>query len=94
MAKKKDEAPIGLKVADALDFPGELVPGIPKITILADREVEIFNFKGILEFEKIIVRVNTNMGIVSIRGRDFDIKAITDESITLCGRAEKIEIGG
>ncbi len=94
MAKKKEKSMTGLKVADALELPGELVPGIPKITVLADREIEIFNFKGILEFESNIVRVNTNMGIVSVFGRDFDIKAITDESITLCGRAEKIEIGG
>ena len=94
MARKKEDTPIGLKVCDALEIPGEIIPGILKITVLADREVEIYNFKGILEFEPNLVRINTNMGVVTVTGEDFDIKAITDENITLFGKASKVEIGG
>lgn len=91
MRKQKRE-PIAEKIVDAIDMPKEVLLGYPKITIMADKEVTIENYKGILEYENNIIRLNTTMGIVAIEGEDLDISSITDTDIALSGRVVKTEL--
>lgn len=91
MRKQKKE-PFCEKIVDAVDMPKEVILGYPKITIISDREITVENYKGILEYENNIIRLNTSMGIVAIEGENLDISSITDTDISLCGRVVKTEL--
>lgn len=90
--KKKDKAPRGLKVVEALELPAELVLGIPTVTVLGDREATVQNYKGIVEYDNSKVILNTSLGIFSLRGENLDIKTVTDDDITLEGRVTGFDI--
>ena len=90
--KRKDNAPKGLKVAEALELPPDVVLGIPSITVLGGREATIQNYKGIVEYDDKKVVLNTSLGIFTVTGEGLDIKTVTDDDITLEGKVVGFEI--
>ena len=46
---------------------------LPKITILADKEINIENHKGVINFEEDEVKINTSLGPITIYGKNFKI---------------------
>lgn len=89
--EKKIELPVKERVVDSLELPRDIVLGLPKITVLGDREVLIENYKGIIEYNDTVVKLNTSLGIIVLFGELLDIRAITDEDITVSGKITKIE---
>lgn len=71
--------------ADKFEFPKDIVLGLPKITITGENEIIIENHKGIVQFEDNIVRVNSEIGLISIHGKNFSILFIGGETITISG---------
>lgn len=90
--KKQKSAPIGEKIADALELPREVAAGTLRVTVWADREAEIINHKGIIEYDTEIIKLNSAEGVVTIYGQNLDIKSITDEDISVTGKIFKIEM--
>ncbi|MBR5219302.1 MAG: sporulation protein YqfC [Clostridia bacterium] len=90
--KKQKSAPIGEKIADALELPREVAAGTLRVTVWADREAEIINHKGIIEYDTEIIKLNSVEGVVTIYGQNLDIKSITDEDISVTGKIFKIEM--
>lgn len=93
--KKKNRGkklPVSEKIADALELPREVAAGVPKITIWPDREAEVLNHKGIIEYDSEIIRLNSSEGIITINGEQLSIKSFTDDEISVSGRVKKIEI--
>jgi len=96
MRKKKNQTR-GKKVNfidDILEMPKEISSGIPKITMLGFEEMLIENYKGILEYEELYIRINTHIGVINIVGRDFNLKNLNEDDILLTGVFEKIELEG
>ncbi len=77
-------------VTRALELPIEL-SDLSKTTLLGNKEVSIQNFKGILEYETGLIRLNTRDFMVKITGQQLDIKSINDEDITVTGIISAIE---
>ena len=90
--KQRDTAPVGEKIADALELPREVAAGTLRITVWADREAEVVNHKGIIEYGDSIIRLNSAGGVLSLYGEGMDIKSITDEDISVTGKIRKIEM--
>ena len=72
-------------IASKLDLPRDILLDLPKITILANKEINIENHKGIIIFEEEQIKINSNVGEISIYGRDFKILFIGGNTITLSG---------
>ncbi|SEF74285.1 sporulation protein YqfC [Caloramator fervidus] len=79
------------RLSDALDIPQEIVMNVPSLKVVGDSEIIIENHKGIIEYGKNVVRVDSNIGIINIKGSDFIIKSITQDEIELLGKIEVIE---
>lgn len=75
-----------------LELPQEVYSKTPKIIITGFDELIIENFKGILEYEEFIVRVNTYMGIVNINGYGMSLENMTNDDIKVKGKIESIDI--
>lgn len=89
MKKRMDQ--IKSNVSDIFELPKDIVMDLPKITIVGNMQVIITNHKGLIEYTKNIIRVNTNCGVLKIIGADMCIKTIITEEIIIIGNIEGIE---
>ena len=77
-------------IANKLELPRDILLGLPKITILANNEINIENHKGVVIFEEEVVKVNSNVGPISIYGKEFKILFIGGNTITLSGNFKSV----
>lgn len=77
-------------ISEKLDLPKDVVLDLPKITILGNSEITIENHKGIILFEKNIIKINTKIKVVNIEGDNFEILYIGDSTITISGKFKSI----
>lgn len=73
-------------IASHLDLPRDILLNIPKINILGDNEITIENHKGIILFEEDQIKVNSNVGLISIFGKNFEILFIGGNTLTISGK--------
>ena len=78
-------------VAEALDFPLDVVSDIPRCEIMGNCQIVIENIRGILDYNENSIKINTTVGIIKIEGDEFLIDNISDESIYIKGRIVRIE---
>ena len=79
------------RVANALDLPHDIVLNIPRITLTGKIVLLLENHKGIVEYRRDRVRVNTPIGIVAVKGEDLFIKTIIADEITVEGTIMSVE---
>lgn len=78
------------KVAKKFDLPKDVILDIPKITIIGDEEITIENHKGIIMFERDIIKINSRFGAISIKGENFEILYIGSSTTTISGKFKSI----
>lgn len=77
-------------IAETFDLPKDIVLNVPKITIIGNEEITIENHKGIILFERNVIKVNTKVKIINIEGENFEILYIGDSTITISGKFKSI----
>jgi sporulation protein YqfC len=81
-------------LAEHLDLPRDVLFNIPKISILGNNEITIENHKGIILFEDKQIKINTNIGLMSIYGSGFEILFIGGSTLTISGRFKSVAYEG
>ena len=89
---KKNIENIKTNLSEALELPIDIALDLPRITIIGNVEVRIFNHKGIIEYDSQMIRVNSRIGIIKVIGNELEIKNILSEEILVVGNIEKVEI--
>lgn len=77
-------------IAEKLDMPKDIIMGLPKITITGDEEITIENHKGIILFERSLIKINTKIKAINIQGENFEILYIGDSTITISGKFNSV----
>lgn len=77
-------------IAEKFDLPKDVVLNLPKITIIGNDEITIENHKGIILFERDIIKINTKVKVINIEGENFEILYIGDSTITISGRFKSV----
>ena len=80
------------KLERLLEFPKEIVTGLPKFTIMGFEEMLIENYKGILEYEEFYIKISTYIGMVNINGFNLKLDQMKDESILITGKIDSISL--
>ncbi len=62
----------------------------PIITFIGKSEAFIENYKGIIEYTEIGIKISTAIGELNILGDDLWIKQMNEESLTIYGKLESI----
>ncbi len=75
-----------------LEMPQEIYTNNPKVTINGFEEILIENYKGILEYEEFLVRINTYLGIININGYNLNLETMTNDDIRVTGKIESIDL--
>ena len=81
-------------IAEKFDLPREIILDLPKITITGEKEIEIENHKGIVLFDEEEVKINSSFGLISIKGKGFEILFMGGATITLKGKFKSITYCG
>lgn len=81
-------------LAEHLDLPRDVLFNIPKISILGNNEITIENHKGIILFEDKQIKINTNIGLMSIYGSGFEILFIGGSTLTISGSFKSVAYEG
>ena len=81
-------------LSEKLDISKDIILEVPKITIIGKEEIIIENHKGIIVFEKNIIRVNTKIKVIKIVGENFEIIYIGESTLSIKGEFISIEYEG
>lgn len=79
------------KIGSMLELPREVVMNLPLTTIVGADEINIENYKGIIEYSPMKIRIKTSSGIIKIEGRNLNLGQITTENIEVTGSLKSIE---
>ncbi|WP_069998002.1 sporulation protein YqfC [Cellulosilyticum sp. I15G10I2] len=73
------------QLTEALDIPKEVIIDLPVITLTGNKEINVENFNGLLEYTRQKIRLNTRSGILVIDGIELEAKNMTAERICIKG---------
>ena len=79
------------KLDSILELPREVTSSDVKLTLNGFDEILIENYKNILEYQDILIKVNTFEGAISIYGFNLRLEQMTDEDIKIIGQIDNIE---
>ena len=87
------------RMADAANLPKDVVlgvrpdhiMGVPILTLTGHYEVNIENYRGILEYTEQLIRINVRSGQIRITGKSLEINYYTTTDMKITGKVEKIE---
>ena len=71
------------KINQFLEMPEELTTNKPKITILGFDELVIENYKNILEYDEVFIKINTHIGAIDISGFNLKLMQMNQEDLMI-----------
>lgn len=80
--------------AQKLGLPRDVVLDIPKIIITGDNEIVIENHKGIIMFKEDEIKINSNVGVISVQGKSLEILFIGGSTVIIGGKFKDIKYEG
>lgn len=86
-----NKANIKWRISESLELPKEVTLNIPIIKVTGRNDIYIENHKGIVEYSSEILRINSEIGIIKIMGKNLYIKEINKEEIFITGDVNTIE---
>lgn len=82
---------LGKRLVEMFELPKEVVFNLPIIQAVGSEDINITNYKGLLEYNSECVRVTVGSGIIRFEGAGLILRQITSETISISGRVKKIE---
>lgn len=69
----------------------DIMVAAPFLQFNSNKEVTLDGCRGILEYQKEIIRVNTGKMVVAFKGRNLNIKCLTTSSVVIGGYITSVE---
>ena len=79
------------KLADLSEVPKDVAMGFPVLTMIGQMELNIENYRGIIEYTDVLIRIQTKAGQLRINGRVLSIAYYTNDEMKINGRIDSIE---
>ena len=80
------------KINSALEIPKEVYTNQPKLIVIGFNELQIENYKGILEYEDYYIKLETYIGIININGTGLRLDKMTEDNLRITGKIETVDI--
>ncbi len=78
-------------VIEMLELPKEVVLNLPVIQALGNEDVNIINYKGVVEYNEQYVKISAGSGIIRLEGKRLVLRQVTGDQVSISGRIKKIE---
>ena len=82
---RKPRKRISEKIVKKLDIPEDIIFDIPRITMMANKEIRIENFTSVLEYATDKIALRAKNTVIELYGSELNINLITDEEISVSG---------
>ena len=92
MRKNDKEYSFWEKTVDKLDLPGQVVAGLPYVTLTGNHRLYIENHKGILEYGEEAININCGKMIIKIKGQKLELRAMSENELVITGNIASIEL--
>lgn len=76
------------KFLDMMELPKELLKDVSRITLLGNEDILVENYKGIIEYEENIIRLNNG---INVFGTNLNVEEITEADIFITGKINNVE---
>ncbi|WP_167956385.1 YabP/YqfC family sporulation protein [Anaerosporobacter faecicola] len=74
-----------------LSLPGDMIAGAPIITTTGRCSLCIENYKGIIEYNSNVIKVQTKTGKICVEGNNLIIKYFTNDEMRVTGIVHSIK---
>lgn len=81
------------KIVRAANVPKDVVLGVPILTMTGQMELCIENYKGIIEYTDLLIRVQSKIGQIKVVGKHLQIEYYTNDEMKITGRILSIDFG-
>lgn len=78
------------KIAEKLNIPEDISEGLPIVTITGKREIYVENYKGIIEYGKNCIKIQTKSGRITFVGKCLEIVYYTNVDMKITGELESV----
>ena len=79
------------KFTKLFEIPDEVVSDVPKVTVVNFDRILIENYKCILEYQDIFIRIKMSNGLIGISGLNLELNEMTKDDLIIRGTIESIE---
>lgn len=78
------------EMSNRLQLPGDIMAGAPIITAMGRTEICLENYKGILEYNGNLIKVQTKLCRICIEGKHLNILYFTEDEMRITGYIQAI----
>ena len=78
------------KIAEKLNIPQDISDGLPIVTVTGKNEIYVENYKGIIEYGKCSIKIQTKVCRVTFTGKNLEIVYYTNVDMKITGEIESI----
>ncbi|WP_343209039.1 sporulation protein YqfC [Anaerolentibacter hominis] len=68
-----------------LHLPADVMEGAPILTMMGKNQIYLENYRGILEYDDKLVKVQTKMGVLVISGKNICIDSFDVDEMEITG---------
>lgn len=79
------------RMAELFDLPADAVAGLSHLEILGDRQLFLEGHAGILAYGTESIDVNTDGGVLRVRGAALTLRRMTEDELCIRGRIDAVE---
>ncbi len=79
------------RLSELSELPKDVVLGIPMLTMIGQMELNIENYRGIIEYTDCLIRVHTKDGQIRISGNSLKVEYYTNDEMKVTGRIVSVE---
>ena len=79
------------KFAEVTDLPKDFVMDMARITLLGNRQIQVENYRGIVEYTDSIIRLDMNNKQIKICGNDLLIENLAEKTVYIGGNIISVE---
>jgi sporulation protein YqfC len=89
--KKKKLQEVKSTVSEIFELPKEITLNMPKMNLIGNNQMLVENHRGIIEYTPSLIRVNSTVGVIRIRGDELSLRNIAADDIMISGDIKSIE---
>lgn len=78
------------ELSSRLGLPADVIAGAPVITATGRNELSVENYKGIIEYDGNVIKVQTKLCRVCIEGKNLNILYFTEDEMRVTGYIQAI----
>lgn len=80
------------KIVNAANLPYEPIPGLPLVEITGDCRVLVERHRGVIAYEKDLVRVKVSFGQIIVCGCGLELTQMTRNQLVISGRIASVSV--